>query len=128
VAVELEHDPKKPVLGLDPGMETGFPKRSCSNAIFSEATMSVYAVNKLCRDALHDVAFREAVKRDPAAAIAARDLTAEERNALLTGDVARLYEMGCHPFLLAYLARWDLFGITGALYNKRIHALPDARQ
>ncbi len=85
--------------------------------------MSVYAVNKLCRDALHDLAFREAVKRDPAAAIASRDLTSEERNALLTGDVARLYEMGCHPFLLAYLARWDLFGITGALYNERIHAL-----
>jgi hypothetical protein len=90
--------------------------------------MTVYAVNKLCRDALHDLVFREAVKRNPAAAIAARDLTADERNALLTGDVARLYEIGCHPFLLAYLARWDLFGITGAVYNKRIHAVHDVRQ
>jgi hypothetical protein len=26
----LEHDPEKLVLGLDPRMETGFPKRSCS--------------------------------------------------------------------------------------------------
>jgi len=90
--------------------------------------MSVYAVNKLCHDALHDLAFREAVKRDPAAAIASRDLTAGERNALLSGDVARLYEMGCHPFLLAYLTRWDLFGITGAAYNKRIHTVGEARK
>jgi len=89
--------------------------------------MSVYAVDKLCRDALHDIAFRAAVKRDPAAAIASRDLTDDERSALLNGDVARLYQWGCHPFLLAYLTRWDLFGITPALYNKRIHAAHDAR-
>ena len=89
--------------------------------------MSVYAVNKLCRDALHDLAFRDAIKRDAAAAIAPRDLTEDERQALLTGDVARLYEWGCHPFLLAYLARWDLFGITGPLYNERIRKAHDPR-
>jgi hypothetical protein len=89
--------------------------------------MSVYAINKLCRDALHDLALREALKRDPATAIAPFDLTAEERKALLAGDVARLYEWGCHPFLLAYLARWDLFGVTAAVYNKRIHTAHDAR-
>jgi len=89
--------------------------------------VSVYAIDKLCRDTLHDVAFRDAVQRDPAAAIKDRDLTAAEREALLKGDVARLYEWGCHPFLLAYLARWDLFGITPALYNERIHAAHDAR-
>jgi hypothetical protein len=89
--------------------------------------MSVYAVNKLCRDALHDPAFREALKRDPAAAIAARDLTAEERNALLAGDVARLYERGCHPFLLAYLTRWELFGLTPAIYGERIRTVHDPR-
>jgi hypothetical protein len=89
--------------------------------------MSVYAVDKLCRDALYDLTFREAVQRDPAGAIASRDLTADERNALLKGDVARLYEWGCHPFLLAYLTRWDLFGITPAIYNQRIHAAHDSR-
>ena len=41
--------------------------------------MSVYAINKICRDALHDLAFREAVKRDPAAAITLRDLGDDER-------------------------------------------------
>ena len=89
--------------------------------------MSVYAINKICRDALHDLAFREALKRDPAAAIAARDLTDEERKALLAGDVPRLYEQGCHPFLMSYLTRWDLFGLSPAVYTKRIQNAHDAR-
>ena len=89
--------------------------------------MSVYAVNKICRDALHDPAFREAVKTDPAAAIAPRDLSDNERKALLTGDVAWLFEEGCHPFLLAYLTRWDLFGLTVASYSERIRKARDPR-
>jgi hypothetical protein len=89
--------------------------------------MSVYAVNKICRDALHDLAFREAVKRDPAAAIAARDLSDEEREALLAGDVAWLYEHGCHPFLMSYLTRWELFGLKVPVYCERIRQAHDAR-
>ena len=89
--------------------------------------MSVYAIDKLCRDALHDIGFRDALKRDPAATIAARELTSDERDALLSGDVARLYQWGCHPFLLAYLTRWDLFGITPAIYNQRIHTVHEDR-
>jgi len=89
--------------------------------------MSVYAINKLCHDALHDLVFREALKRDPAAAIAPLPLTDEERTALLDGDVARLYQWGCHPFLLAYLTRWDLFGLTVPVYSERIRAVQEAR-
>jgi hypothetical protein len=89
--------------------------------------MSVYAVNKLCRDALHDPAFREALKRNPEAAIAPRDLSADERRALLAGDVAWLYEHGCHPFLLAYLTRWDLFGLNPAVYSERVRKAHDTR-
>jgi hypothetical protein len=89
--------------------------------------MSVYAVNKLCRDALRDLAFREALKRDPTGTIAPLELTADERSALLCGDVARLYEWGCHPFLLAYLPRWELFGLTIPLYSERIRKARDAR-
>jgi hypothetical protein len=89
--------------------------------------VSVYAVNKLCRDALRDLAFRAALKHDPASAIAPLDLTADERSALLSGDVARLFESGCHPFLLAYLPRWELFGLTIALYSERIRKARDAR-
>ena len=89
--------------------------------------MSVYAVNKICRDALHDLAFRDAVKSNPAAAIAARDLTADERKALLAGDVAWLYDHGCHPFLMSYLTRWELFGLKPIVYTERIQQAHDAR-
>ena len=84
--------------------------------------MSIYAVNKLCRDALHDVGFRDALKRDPNAAMAPLALTDAERAALLGGDVAWLYEQGAHPFLLAYLTRWELFGLTVARYSERIRS------
>jgi Aromatic-ring-opening dioxygenase LigAB, LigA subunit len=89
--------------------------------------MSIYAVNKLCRDALRDEAFRETVKRDPEAALAPLRLTGDERAALLKGDVAWLYEHGAHPFLLAYLIRWELFGLTAPLYSERIRAAHDSR-
>jgi hypothetical protein len=89
--------------------------------------MSVYTVNKICRDALHDLAFREAIKGNPAAAIAPRELSDGERKALLAGDVAWLFEEGCHPFLLAYLTRWDLFGLTVATYSERIRKARDPR-
>ena len=82
--------------------------------------MSIYAVNRLCREALRDAAFRAALKRDPHAAIAPLSLTDEERSALINGDVAWLYERGAHPFLLAYLTRWELFGLTVSIYSERI--------
>jgi hypothetical protein len=82
--------------------------------------MSVYAVNRLCRQALHDLEFRAALERDPQAALAPLPLTEEERAALLRGDVAWLYQHGAHPFLLAYLTRWNLFGLTPARYSERI--------
>jgi hypothetical protein len=40
----------------------------------------------------------------------------------LAGDVAWLYERGAHPFLLALLTRWDLFGLTVHSYSERIRA------
>jgi len=87
--------------------------------------MSAYQINKLCHRVYHDIAFREAVKRDPAAAIADWPLTDGERKALLDGDVKRLYEWGVHPFLLAHCTRWELFGLTAAMYAERIRTARD---
>jgi hypothetical protein len=101
---------------LHPRSSTGMPMRLGGWT----DPMSIYAVNKLCREALRDAAFRAALKRDPQAAIAPLSLTEEERAALLHGDVAWLYERGAHPFLLAYLTRWELFGLTVSLYSERI--------
>jgi aromatic-ring opening dioxygenase LigAB LigA subunit len=85
--------------------------------------VSVYAVNYLCREVLRDHAFRAAMKADPAAAIAKYDLTAEEREALLAGDVARLYRLGVNAFLMGYLPRFEVCGLTLQIYNERIRSV-----
>jgi Aromatic-ring-opening dioxygenase LigAB, LigA subunit len=82
--------------------------------------VSAYQINKLCYRAYHDKAFREAVKADPAKAIADWPLDDAERKALLGGDIKQLYEAGAHPFLLGHVTRWNLFGITPAAYAERI--------
>jgi hypothetical protein len=87
--------------------------------------MSAYQINKLCHRVFHDVAFREAEKRDPVAALADWPFTIAERKALLEGDIRRLYEWGTHPFLLAHFTRWGLFGLTPAMYAERIQGARD---
>lgn len=89
--------------------------------------MSIYQVNKLCYRALHDKPFREALARAPDATVAALPLTDDERRALLAGEVGRLYEWGANAFLLAHLTRWELFGLTVAIYNERMRAARDDR-
>ena len=87
--------------------------------------MSAYQINKLCHRAYHDLAFREAIKADPAKAIADWPLSDAERKALLAGDIKQLYEGGAHPFLLGHITRWDLFGVTAAIYADRIKGARD---
>ncbi len=84
--------------------------------------MSVLAVNHLCRELLRDHEFRAAMKADPAAAIAKLDLTQEERDALLAGDVATLHRMGVNSFLMGYLCRFEVCGLTLEVYNSRIRS------
>jgi hypothetical protein len=87
--------------------------------------MSIYQLNKLCHRTLRDLEFRTAMKRDPETAIAEFNLTVQERAALLAGDVARLFEMGVHPFLLSFLTRYELFGLTTEVYSERIRRARD---
>jgi hypothetical protein len=82
--------------------------------------MSIYNVNYLCRELLRDHAFRAAMKADPAAALKTYDLTEQERAALLAGDVATLYRMGANAFLLGYLCRFEVCGLTLPVFNERI--------
>jgi Aromatic-ring-opening dioxygenase LigAB, LigA subunit len=85
--------------------------------------MSVYAVNHLCREVLRDHAFRAAMKADPPSALAKLDLTDAERQALLAGDVAKLYRMGVNAFLMGYLPRFEVCGLTMPIYNERIRSV-----
>jgi hypothetical protein len=85
-------------------------------------TMSIFAVNYLCREVLRDHAFRAAMKRDSAQALADKDLTDAERQALLAGDVGALFRMGANAFLMAYLARFEVCGLNPDIYNQRMRA------
>lgn len=84
--------------------------------------MSIFNVNFLCREVLRDHAFRAAMKADPAKALADKDLTAEERNALIAGDVGKLFRSGANAFLMAYLARFEVCGLNVEIYNQRMRA------
>lgn len=55
------------------------------------------------------------------AAIAAYDLTDDEHKALLSADIGELYDMGVNAFLMGYLCRFELLGLTPDLYCDRIH-------
>ena len=87
--------------------------------------MSVYQVDKVCWRAQHDTAFREQLAQDATRALADLPLTAEEREALLAGNVARLYELGAHPYLLGHLPRFGLLGLTRESYGRQMKALLD---
>ena len=85
--------------------------------------MSIFAVNHLCREVLRDHAFRAAMKADPAKALAPLDLTDAERGALIAGDVGTLYRMGANAFLMNYMARFEVCGLTMQSYNERMRAV-----
>ena len=85
--------------------------------------MSIYQVNKVCYRVQHDLAFREQMQRDPAQALAALPLTAEERDALLRGDVAKLHQLGAHDYLLGHLQRYQLLGLTRESFTQRMKSL-----
>jgi hypothetical protein len=85
--------------------------------------MSLYGVNKVCHLTQTDLHFREQMRTDPAAATAGFPLTDEEREAILTGDVAKLYQMGAHGFLLSRLPRFESLGLTRDEYIRRMRTL-----
>ena len=85
--------------------------------------MSVYQVNKICREILHDLNFRSTTQKDPVKSISLFSLTNEERKFLLSGDVASLYKLGANPFLLQHLARFNIFGLNYENYNIRMRSI-----
>lgn len=86
--------------------------------------MSVNALNRLCREVLRDHAFRAAMKDNPAKAIEPYNLTPEERQALLAGDVVTLHKMGVNDFMMGYLARFGSCGLSIPSYNEKIRSVP----
>ena len=84
--------------------------------------MTTFAVNHLCRQTLRDAAFREAMRTNPRAAVAGLDLTPVEREAVISGEVGELRRMGANTFLLGYLVRFGLLGLTLESYRAKLRS------
>jgi len=89
--------------------------------------MSILSVNRLCRDVMRDVELRKHLQDAPERTLSRypHPLSQEERDALLAGDVARLYRMGANSFLMGYLARYRVFGLDTASYGDRMRGVDD---
>jgi hypothetical protein len=82
--------------------------------------MSVYHINKILYLTDNDADFRKHMKEDPQAALKDFPLNPEELDAITSGAVGRLYQMGVHTFLLNHLYRYELFGVNRDNYLSRI--------
>jgi len=82
--------------------------------------MNTYLIHTLCRRVLHDRDFRRFILEAPEAAVSSMPFSADERNALLSGDVGRLYREGALPFLLLILSRFEVFGLVLPIFNRRM--------
>jgi len=82
--------------------------------------MSVYQINKILYLTDNDPNFRKRMKEEPQAVLKEFRLSDEERDALTSGAVGKLYQMGVHTFLLNHLYRYELFGVNRDNYLSRI--------
>jgi hypothetical protein len=77
--------------------------------------MSKYQVDKVMREAILDAKVASAFRADTEKFLAGRDLTEEEKKALIDVDYATLYRLGAHPFLLNGFTRLVWKGDRAAL-------------
>jgi hypothetical protein len=82
--------------------------------------MAVFDVNTVCWRVVHDDDFCQTLREDPALALRDTDVSDEERNLLLAGDVKSLYELGVSGFLMEHLANKQLLGLNPVVYSERI--------
>jgi Aromatic-ring-opening dioxygenase LigAB, LigA subunit len=82
--------------------------------------MSVYQVNKILYLTDNDAAFRKRLTVEPETVLKEFRLSMDEHDALTSGAVGKLYQMGVHTFLLNHLYRYELFGVNRDNYLSRI--------
>ncbi len=82
--------------------------------------MSIYQVNKIFYEMDNNADFRQRMREDPEGVVKSLPLTGDEIEALVTGDVGRLYRMGAHTFCLNHMARYEMFGVNRDNYLEKI--------
>ena len=85
--------------------------------------MSKYQVDKVMREVVMDGKVASAYRADTEKFLEGRELTEEEKKALIDVDYATLYRLGAHPFLLNGFTRLVWKGDKAALnaeYRKNI--------
>ena len=85
--------------------------------------MSKYQIDKVMREFVMDEKAVSAYRADTEKFLQGRDLTPEEREALIRVDYATLYRLGAHPFLLNGFTRLVWKGDRATLnaeYRKNI--------
>ena len=92
--------------------------------------MSRYGMDKVMREVVMDEKVAAVFRADTERFLEGRDLTDEEREALIKVDYATLYRLGAHPFLLNGFTRLVWKGDRATLnaeYRKKIapHGYPD---
>ena len=82
--------------------------------------MSVFQINKILYMTDNDAGFRKRMMEEPQVVLKDFKLSEEELNALTSGAVGKLYQMGVHTFLLNHMYRYELFGVNRDNYLSRI--------
>ena len=90
--------------------------------------MSVFLLNKILYMTDNDADFRRRMKANPRETVGSFPLPGDELEALLTGDVGALYQLGVHTFFLNHMARYELFGVNRDNYIERIRSRPRRRE
>lgn len=84
-------------------------------------------LNSVCLRVGTDPDFAQRLRVDPVAALLDVPLPPAHRQALLAGDVRRLFEIGVHPVLLVRLATARLFGVDEENYPRLIRGATPPR-
>jgi len=84
--------------------------------------LSIYAVSKFFYELGLDEHLAHRARTDLESVLEEYDVSDSERAALLSGDVATLYRMGVHAFLLNSMSRHGLGGVTKESYRDSIRA------
>jgi protocatechuate 4,5-dioxygenase alpha chain len=85
--------------------------------------MSRYAIDKLFHEVILSDETRQSFLGDPEAFVAGRDLTLQERRAIVGRDFRTLYQIGSHPFLMWCWAEQTTTDDMMTLVRKYVGAL-----